>query len=184
MDIKQIIKKKLQNYYKSKIVFPTNTRSGPFDFKAINRTALLFFIKSKTDLDLVRRAVKTAREYNKKISTIIFSDVNYNVDIITDRDFFIFNSDDFDYKWKPKSSLRKWIESNNFDLLINFCFDGKPETANLYTLVQSKFRIANQNPNNFRHNDLTINIKENHIDFNSFYNLAIDNLKMLNIKRN
>jgi len=184
MDIKHIIKKRLQDYYKKKIIFNVRNKGQSFDFKGIKKTALLFFIRSKTDLDLVRGAVKTARKFNEKSYPVIFSDVNYNVDIITDRDFFIFNADDFNYKWKPKSNLSKWLEGNNFDLLINFCFDGRPETTNLYTLLRSKFRIANQNPNSFQYNDLTINIKEKQVDFNSFYNLAIDNLRMLNIRRN
>mgnify|MGYP006935314078 CR=1 FL=1 len=183
MDFKETIKKKLQDYHRAKIRYPNNNKSNEFNYNSIKNTALLFFIKGKSDLDVVRSVIRKARNDDNKINTVIYSDVNHNVDVITDRDFHIFNSDDFDYRWRPKQQLQQWLDNHNFDLVINFCFDGRPEMINIYSLLNSKFRIANQNTDNFIHSDLTINIKENQVDFNSFYNLAIQNLKMLNIKR-
>lgn len=184
MDIKHEIKKKLQGYFKAGIGKNEAKRLLSIEKKDKSKTALLFFIKNKTDLDNIRKLVKTARKVNKMTFPIIFSDANYSVDIITDRDFFIFNANDFSFNWKPKLLLKQWIEDNKFDILINFCHEGKPETLLLYSLLQSKFRIANQHPNNFRHNDLTISIKDKQTDLLTFYNLAIDNFKMLNININ
>lgn len=184
MDIKNYFKKKLQDYFKSRISFSVSSNRQPFDYKNINKVALLFFIEGKEDLDLVRKVVKYARKDNKKTNPIIFSDVNHSVDVITDRDFFIFNADDFDYRWKPKPELKTWLKENEYDLLINFCFRDIPEILNMYSLINSNFKIGNQYQGSSNLNDLTINIKKKQIDFNSFYNLAIDNLKMLNIKRN
>lgn len=184
MDIKELIKKSLQDYYMQKIKIPVSNKRQAFDHNKIDKTALLFFINGKTDLDLVRVIVRKIRKDNKNIYPIIYSNVNHNVDIITDRDFFICNANSFDYKWQPKHELRNWLNDNNFELLINFCFEGYKELVHLYSLVQSKLKIGNQNPIYSQYNDLTINIKKNATDFNAFYNLAIDNLKMLNIKRN
>lgn len=184
MNIKELIKKSLQDYYKQKLKIPVNNKRPAFDNKYINKTALLFFINGKTDLDLVRMSVKKIRKDNKNIYPIIYSNVNHNVDVITDRDFFICNANSFDYRWQPKYELRNWLNTNNFDLLINFCFEDYREMAHLYSLIQSKLKIGNKNTIYSQSNDLTINIKKNTTDFNAFYNLAIDNLKMLNIKRN
>jgi hypothetical protein len=184
MDIKELIKKSLQDYHRSKIKIPVKNNRQTFDFNSIKNIALLFFIKGKTDLDMVRSTITKLRKENNNIYPIIYSDVNHNVDIITDRDFFIFNSDNFDYRWRPKLNLKMWLSENNFDLLINMSFEEHPEMAKFYSLISSKFKIANQNPIYSQHNDLTINLKENTFDFNSFYNLAVDNLKMLKIKRN
>ena len=184
MDIKQEIKKMLQGHFLRGIVNAETKKLHKLDNKDKNKTALLFFIKSKTDLDQLREVVKTARKNNNHSFPIIFSGSSSSVDVITDRDFFIFNADDFSYNWKPKQHLKQWLEDNKFDLLINFDHKGMPEATLLYALIQSNFRIANQHPNNFHHNDLTINTKEKQIDLVTFYNLAIDNLKMLNINRN
>ena len=184
MDIKHEIKKRLQGHFKTGIIATEAKKPLALDNKDKDKTALLFFIKCKTDLDMVRDVVKVARKNNKQSFPIIFSGSDSSVDVITDRNLFIFNADDFSYNWKPKPHLQQWLEENKFDLMINFCCEGMPETTLLYALVQSKFRIANQHPNNFCHNDLTINTKEKQTNLVTFYNLAIDNLKMLNIKRN
>lgn len=184
MDIKHYFKKLLQDYFKSRIHYSSNTDRLPFDYKDINKMGLLFFIEGKEDLDRVRAVVRLARKDNKKTNPIIFSDVNHSVDVITDRGFFIFNADDFDYRWKPKSELKTWLKENEYDLLINFCFKDIPEVLNMYSIVNSNFKIGNQYQGSSNLNDLTINIKKKQVDFNAFYNLAIENLRMLNIKRN
>lgn len=184
MDIKHKIKRKLQDYYLPKLKNFKVLKGLKFDFKPNKKTALLFYINGKTDLDLVRAVVKVARNENKNTFPIIYSNSENNVDIITDRDFYIFNANDFDYRWKPKQELKNWLHNTKFDLLINFCFGGQTETALFYTLLNANFRVSNQSIPNYDYNDLTINTKEKQTNLLTFYNLAIDNLKMLNIRRN
>ncbi len=184
MDIKHKIKRKLQDYYLGRLKSFEVFKGLKFDFHPEKKTALLFYINGKADLDLVRSVVKVARKKNKNTFPVIYSSSEKNVDIITDRDFHIFNSNDFDYRWKPKQELKKWLEKTKVDLLINFCFGGQAETTLFYTMLQANFRVSNQNPGTCEYSDLTINTKEKQTNLVTFYNLAIDNLKMLNIRRN
>jgi len=184
VDFKHRVKRELQDYYRKKIKLLPPVKNDPFDISKHKKTALLFYINNKTELDLVRKVVRHARQEHENNCAVIFCSTEENVDIITDRDFFIFNAGHFDYRWRPRQELRQWFEASKFDLLINFCSEDQLESNILYTLINAKFRISNQNPHVCNFSDLTINTKEKHTDMVTFYNLAIDNLKMLNIKRN
>jgi len=184
VNLQHRIKKELQNYYKSRIKIIANDQREKFDSQNIKKIALLFFIKDKNDLDLAREVIKLVRKEYKDAIGIFYSALDSPVDVITDRNFHIFNANDFDYRWEAGPELKAWIEQNKTDLLINFCFTDIPETTKLYSIIKSGFKISSQAANFKFNSNLIINIKENDIDFNAFYNLAIQNLRMLNIKRN
>lgn len=174
----------MQDYYRKKIKLLSPVVNAPFDTSKHKKTALLFYVNNKTDLDFVRKVVRHARKENNRSHAVIFCSTEENVDVITDRDFFVFNASHFDYRWRPKLELRNWLKTSKFDLLINFCSEDQIESNILYTLIKARFRVSNQNPHVCTFSDLTINTKEKQTDMVTFYNLAIKNLKMLNIKRN
>lgn len=184
MDIKHFIKAKLQDYYKGRLKLPLNNSKESFDSDKFENIALLFPVKGKTDMDLLRNVVRKAKQDSLKITVVVFSYTIEMPDLITDRNLFIFNADSFNYKWKAIADLSEWLEKRKFDLLINFDFDGLFEVKNLHNLINAGFKIANQNENLHDYCDLTINIDENKISWEAFYTLAIRNLKMLKIKKN
>ncbi|NOY49126.1 MAG: hypothetical protein GXO88_00945 [Chlorobi bacterium] len=183
MDVKKSIKEELQNYFKSRISYSTTEKSRNFDFSKIRKIAFLFLIHGKEELNRAREVLKAAKKDGFEAIMLAYSDTGKTPDIITDRNVFVFTRDDFNYKWKPMGDLKEFLEKMHFDLLINFCMDGRPEIVNLFTLINTDFRIANQNPNHFDYNDLTIKIDDKHYDWLLFYNLAVRNLEMLNIKK-
>ncbi len=183
MDIKKSIKKEVQDYFLSRIKYSSTNKSNDFSFSDVRKIALLFLIHGKEDLDIARKILKKANNKGFEVSLIAFSDTGRTPDIITDRNTYIFTRDDFNYKWAPHGELKDYLGKSGFDLIINFCLDGRAEIVNLYTLVNAKFRIANQDDSHFKYNDLTIKIKNEQTDWASFYNLALRNLEMLNIKK-
>ncbi|PLX14426.1 MAG: hypothetical protein C0598_01335 [Marinilabiliales bacterium] len=184
MDIKHFFKLKLQEYFKNRLKVPLNTFRKDFDSDNFENVALLFPVRGKTDMDLLRNVVRKAKKDSLKITVLVFSYTIEMPDLITDRNLFIFNADSFNYKWQPNDDLRQWLEKRKFDLLINFDFNGLFELKNLHNLINAGFKIANQNKNLHNFCDLTINIDMNKINWEAFYTLAIRNLQMLKIKKN
>ncbi len=184
MDIKHFIKAKLQDYFKSRLKLQVNTFKNNFDSDSFENVALLFPVRGKNDMDLLRNVVRKAKQDSLKITVVVFSFTMDMPDLITDRNLYIFNADSFNYKWQPNDDLKQWLEKRKFDLLINFDFNGLFELKNLHNLINAGFKIANQSESLHNYCDLTINIDENKINWEAFYTLAIRNLKMLKIKKN
>lgn len=183
MDLKHFIKYKLQDYYKDNVNFKLNNSNKKFDSEKFEDMVFLFPVSGKTDIELARDVVRKAKQDDFKITVVVFSYTIEMPDLITDRNMFIFNANSFNYKWQPIDDLKVWLEKRKFDLLINFDFDGLFELKNLHNLINAGFKIANQNENLHNYCDLTINIDKNKVDWKAFYTLAIQNLKMLKIKK-
>lgn len=181
MAISKHFRQDIQLYFGSRGAIRKH-RTGYFrDLTNPDHLGLFFSIRTKEELDEIRKLLANISKTNKKITANVFYNSHESIDVITNKSIFMFNLNDFNIFGKKKEELQQKFDENRFDLMISFTFDTDSFCRKLISELNADFKIGPEQPGGSELYDLMILKPTEKMNFMDFYTHVGHYLKVLNL---
>ncbi len=152
------------------------------DLSKPQNIVMFFCVESKTELDEVRKLVRSVRTKSEKVKAYVFSHEQERIDVITSKSIIYFDLNDFTLFGKKKDYLQEAFEKENFELMISFLNQPDPFCYKLASQVKAGFKVGPEHPGLTGIYDLTLDFDIGKKGYQEFYDYTRHYLSVLNIK--
>lgn len=150
-------------------------------FQQNSRLCLFFEAKDKDDYQKILSFVSTVKSKVHRVEAVTFYHGKMPETLLKHNELYFFGKKDFNLFKQKKKSLKEWLATHEYDVLICFAGDNREKNEKIIKDVKSKLKVGPNFAGPGKHFQISIGKPGERMDFNEFYKQVKHYISQFNI---